>query len=104
MSTFVPLKPKAVLRETTASEEILLRSVMMSSLIPSLKYSCSASPLMLTKGRAQIETRFVLAADAGRAEPGADFPACGALFRAIIEASARRTSWNGGLAGSFLQW
>ena len=36
----------ALLRETTASAEILLRSVMTSSVIPSLKYSCSGSPLM----------------------------------------------------------
>ena len=46
---------------------------MMSSLMPSLKYSCSASPLMLANGRTQIETRGVAAA-AG-AEHGADLPA-----------------------------
>src|SRR3972149_3618635 len=31
--------------------EIFERAVMMSSVIPSLKYSCSGSPLMLTNGR-----------------------------------------------------
>ena len=40
-STLLPLKVKAVLRATTESAETLERSVMMSSLIPSLKYSCS---------------------------------------------------------------
>src|SRR5688572_14741745 len=104
MSTFVPLKPNAVLRETTASEETLLRSVMMSSLMPSLKYSCSASPLMLTKGRAQIETRFVFTADAAGAEPGGGFPACGALLRAIIEPCERWTSWYGGLGRAVFHW
>ena len=33
-----PLKVNAVLRETTSSAETLLKSVMMSSVIPSLKY------------------------------------------------------------------
>src|SRR3954469_16890984 len=40
----------------TDSAEIFDRSVMMSSLMPSLKYSCSASPLMLTKGRTQTDS------------------------------------------------
>ena len=48
---------KAVLRATTDSAETLERSVMMSSLIPSLKYSCSGSPLMLANGRTQMESR-----------------------------------------------
>ena len=30
---------------------------MMSSVMPSLKYSCSGSPLMLAKGSTQIATR-----------------------------------------------
>ena len=46
----------------------LLRSVMMSSLIPSLKYSCSASPLMLANGRTQMEKPSSL----GRTFSGAD--------------------------------
>ena len=45
----------AVLRETTASADTLLKSVMMSSVMPSLKYSCSGSPLMLAKGSTQID-------------------------------------------------
>src|SRR5579862_2368136 len=45
----------AVLRATTERPETLLRSVMMSSVMPSLKYSCSASPLMLLNGRTTIE-------------------------------------------------
>ncbi len=36
-STLAPLKVNAVLRETTDRAETLERSVMMSSLIPSLK-------------------------------------------------------------------
>ena len=47
---------KALLREMTASAETLLRSVMMSSVMPSLKYSCSASPLMLANGSTQIDS------------------------------------------------
>ncbi len=43
-----------MLRETTESAETLPRSVMMSSETPSLKYSCSASPLILTNGRTRI--------------------------------------------------
>ena len=41
------LKVNAVFRAVTANAETFDRSVVMSSLIPSLKYSCSASPLML---------------------------------------------------------
>ncbi len=40
----------------TDSAETLLRSVMMSSLMPSAKYSCSASPLILAKGRTQTDS------------------------------------------------
>src|SRR5262249_58499339 len=39
----------------TNSPESLERSVMMSSVMPSLKYSCSASPLIFTKGSTAIE-------------------------------------------------
>src|SRR5215472_15029500 len=50
-STCLPLNMKAVLRAATQSADTLDRSVMMSSLIPSEKYSCSGSPLMLANGR-----------------------------------------------------
>src|SRR5712691_9311022 len=39
----------------TNNPESLDRSVMRSSVIPSLKYSCSGSPLMLVKGNTAIE-------------------------------------------------
>ena len=51
-----PLKVKAVFLAITSSAETFDRSVVMSSLMPSLKYSCSASPLMFWNGRTQIET------------------------------------------------
>ena len=69
----LPLNVKAVLRATTDSAETLERSVMMSSLIPSLKYSCSGSPLMLTNGSTQIEGPRAGAGAAGA--PVADGPA-----------------------------
>src|SRR5579862_3587173 len=56
MSLDIPLKENAVLRETMESAETLPRSVMMSSVMPSLKYSCSGSPLMFANGRTQIAT------------------------------------------------
>ena len=46
---------KLELRAMTSRSEILDRSVMMSSLMPSLKYSCSADPLMFSNGRTAIE-------------------------------------------------
>src|SRR5258708_943600 len=52
----LPLKVKAVLRETTDKAETLERSVMMSSLIPSLKYSCCGSSLMLANGSTQMDS------------------------------------------------
>ena len=48
---------KALLREITASADTLLKSVMMSSVMPSLNYSCSASPLILAKGSTQMAVR-----------------------------------------------
>ena len=42
-------------RAMTNNPEILERSVMRSSVIPSLKYSCSGSPLMLVKGNTAME-------------------------------------------------
>ena len=39
----------------TNSPESLESSVMRSSVIPSLKYSCSGSPLMLTNGSTAME-------------------------------------------------
>src|SRR5439155_22530578 len=55
-STDWPLNVKAVLRAITARAEPFDKSVVMSSLIPSLKYSCSASPLMLANGRTHTHT------------------------------------------------
>ena len=55
-SVVEPLKENAVARDTMDSADTLPRSVMMSSVMPSLKYSCSGSPLMLAKGSTQIET------------------------------------------------
>ena len=46
---------KLELREITVSPEIFDRSVMMSSLIPSEKYSCSGSPDMLVNGKTAID-------------------------------------------------
>jgi len=81
----------ALLRETTASADTLLRSVMMSSVMPSLKYSCSGSPLMLTNGSTQIPIR-AEAAGALEPVPAAPGPPC----RAIIVLSARSSDWNCG--------
>lgn len=49
--TVTPLYENDELRAGTNRPEIFDRSVMMSSVMPSLKYSCSASPLMLTNGK-----------------------------------------------------
>src|SRR6202007_1427597 len=45
------------LRAITKNQRSLDNAVMMSSLIPSEKYSCSASPLMLLKGSTAIAGR-----------------------------------------------
>ena len=45
-----------MLRETIDSADTLPRSVMMSSVMPSEKYSCSGSPLMLANGSTQMLT------------------------------------------------
>src|SRR5215217_1468565 len=53
---FAPLKENARLRETIDRADTFPRSVMTSSVIPSEKYSCSGSPLMLANGKTQILT------------------------------------------------
>jgi len=46
---------KDVLREITKKARLRERLVMMSSVIPSEKYSCSESPLILAKGSTAID-------------------------------------------------
>src|SRR6516162_1318643 len=55
MSTAEPLYVNDALREMTKNARLRDRLVMMSSVIPSEKYSCSASPLILAKGRTAID-------------------------------------------------
>ncbi len=71
-----------LLRATTVSDETLDRSVSMYSLIPSEKYSCSGSPLMLANGKTQMLARCVARAGVGSgAAPGWPPP----LTRSAIE-------------------
>jgi hypothetical protein len=48
---------KEELRAITANDRSLESAVMMSSLMPSEKYSCSGSPVMLVKGSTAIAAR-----------------------------------------------
>src|SRR5260370_40425535 len=50
MSGHFPLYEKLELRAITKSEGTRDKAVMMSSTIPSAKYSCSGSPLMFWNG------------------------------------------------------
>ena len=60
-STSLPLKAKQDVREATCMPGTLARALMISSVIPSLKYSFSGSALMFASGR----TAMALAAGAG---------------------------------------
>ena len=77
MLTFLPLNVNAELRAMTKSCGSFDNAVMMSSEMPSAKYSCSASPLMLANGSTAIDERAGSAGAAG-AWPGA-FPASGGV-------------------------
>src|SRR3954463_1010805 len=55
MSGDLPLKANDELRAITNSEWKRDNSVMMSSVIPSTKYSCSGSPLMFWNGSTAID-------------------------------------------------
>src|SRR5579863_6890363 len=57
ISTAIPRYRNEAERERTARRRQRDNSVMMSSVIPSLKYSCPGSPLMLVNGSTQIATR-----------------------------------------------
>src|ERR1700722_2464345 len=54
-STARPLYVKLELRAITNSQRMRDKAVMMSSATPSVKYSCSMSPLRFRKGSAAIE-------------------------------------------------
>ena len=62
-----PLNVNAVLRAMTSSADTFDRSVVMSSQMPSLKYSCSGSPLMFWNGSTHTDS----APDVSRAFAGA---------------------------------
>src|SRR5271169_1829507 len=55
MSTERPLYVKLELRAITVRPAIFDKSVMMSSVMPSEKYSCSGSPDMLVNGKMAID-------------------------------------------------
>src|SRR4051812_6766296 len=55
MSGDLPLYEKDELRAITNSDRNRDNSVMMSSVMPSVKYSCSGSSLMLWKGSTAID-------------------------------------------------
>jgi hypothetical protein len=73
--TAFPLKVKDELRAMTKSCESFDSAVMMSSEMPSAKYSCSGSPLMLTNGRTAIDACSLAAAE-GAALVASSSPAC----------------------------
>src|SRR5215831_10113770 len=54
-STAWPLYVKLELRAMTNSQRMRLSAVMISSTMPSAKYSCSGSPLILAKGSTAID-------------------------------------------------
>jgi len=56
---------KLELRAMTNSQRMRLSAVMISSTMPSAKYSCSGSPLMLANGKTAIDGL------SGRASAGA---------------------------------
>src|SRR5688500_15566866 len=64
MSSLLPLKAKADVRDATPRARTLVSALMISSAMPSVKYSLSASALMLVKGRTAIDWRSESAADA----------------------------------------
>src|SRR6516165_3230840 len=57
VSTALFLYVNAVLREITSMPAIRDSSVVRSSVIPSAKYCCSGSPLMLANGNTTIDNR-----------------------------------------------
>src|SRR3546814_1333027 len=63
MSTFSPLRLNDDVRDETFSCGSLVSRLRISSEMPSLKYSFSASPLMLTNGSTAMVRRFSNGAD-----------------------------------------
>ena len=55
MSPGLPLKAKQELREATCNPGTFASALMISSVIPSAKYSFSGSALMLASGRTAID-------------------------------------------------
>src|SRR5579875_583533 len=76
MSTCLHLYMKALLLDATASADTLLKSVMMSSVLPSLKYSFSESPLFFSNDTAPTEKRLDSCADGEDVGALLPFAAC----------------------------
>jgi len=57
MSSLLPLKANADVRDATCRPDTLDSAVIRSSVMPSLKYSFSLSELMLTKGKTATDLR-----------------------------------------------
>src|SRR3972149_6237331 len=105
-STGLPLYVKVELRAITSRPESLDRSVMMSSVMPSLKYSCSASPLMFWNGGTARDEDSAGVADALQAGSDVDAVAVEILafddHVAEIDADAQHDAAVVGLAGRAL--
>src|SRR5881392_3310527 len=65
MSSLFPLNANADVRDATSSAQTLVSALIISSLIPSVKNSFSASALMFVNGRTAIDLRLLSAASAG---------------------------------------
>src|SRR5437588_8209642 len=65
MSSLFPLNANAEVRDATSSARTFVRALMISSLIPSVKNSFSASALMFVNGNTAIDRRLLSVASAG---------------------------------------
>ena len=92
MSVSLPLKAKADVREATCSASMPASALMISSVIPSLKYSASAPVLMLRNGSTAIEaTSDVSRAGDRRGGAGAALGDDGSRWSANARS---RADWN----------
>src|SRR3989441_9680876 len=101
MSSFFPLNANDDVRAATRNAWILVRALMISSAMPSVKYSFSGSALMLTNGSTAIDFGALAPAGVpGGVEPLEGHASAWADWAAVAErsvgalASAFRTAWS----------
>jgi hypothetical protein len=101
MSSLCPLNANAEVRDATSSARTFVNAFMISSVIPSVKNSFSASVLMLVNGSTAIDRLLLSTALAGIVEPNACANSVTVRYRSDGSSESARSRTSEVDAGTF---